>query len=416
MLKKGSYNIAVMSTMYYPDMGAPSACVDKYIQRLKGKYNFYIITKTYVYNPNGVIDIPIFYISNWAHGLTIRCEKNISEGRYVILSKLALLGVKIYKFAVNQFSYPQANAWEIKENLRTLEKLSREVKLDAIIAVSNTFFCQLASLKFKNKYGDLKWIAFITDPFSENDIYYKYKTFKGYWKKRNRKSEDLIYNTADFLLFSEEMYKFAINDFKISSQKAFNIGFALDDIRKGELPNMIKHDGPAKLIYAGMFYQKIRNPEFMLSTISQVSDVKLDLFVGKGECEDILNRYISDKIERADFVSRERYEKMISSEYDFLVNVGNISTLQAPSKMLELLSTGRPILNFYYEEDSQFEMIEKYPLGLNIGYKEKDAVYKVENFCRNMRGKCLTFDEVLALFPEHTLDKKVELMESLIEG
>ena len=36
-----------MSTMYYPDMGAPSACIDKYVQELKDKYNFFIITKTY---------------------------------------------------------------------------------------------------------------------------------------------------------------------------------------------------------------------------------------------------------------------------------------------------------------------------------------------------------------------------------
>ena len=34
--------------------------------------------------------------------------------------------------------------------------------------------------------------------------------------------------------------------------------------------------------------------------------------------------------------------------------------------MFELLSTGLPILNFYYRKDSQFEIIEKYPLGINV--------------------------------------------------
>ena len=44
---KQKKNVVVMSTMYYPDMGAPSAVIDKYIKALNCVYNFYYITKTY---------------------------------------------------------------------------------------------------------------------------------------------------------------------------------------------------------------------------------------------------------------------------------------------------------------------------------------------------------------------------------
>ena len=119
-----------------------------------------------------------------------------------------------------------------------------------------------------------------------------------------------------------------------------------------------------KLIFAGTLYMKIRNPEFFLSVISKVKDVSLDLFVRKGECEQIINRYAKDNIHREYFVDKAKYIDMLKYGYDVLVNIGNVSTLQAPSKMLELLSTGKPIINFYFTEDTQFNMIEKYPLGL----------------------------------------------------
>lgn len=160
---------------------------------------------------------------------------------------------------------------------------------------------------------------------------------------------------------------------------------------------------------------KIRNPEFFLSVISKVKDVSLDLFVRKGECEQIINRYAKDNIHREYFVDKAKYIDMLKYGYDVLVNIGNVSTLQAPSKMLELLSTGKPIINFYFTEDTQFNMIEKYPLGLNIKNGDLDAVRKIENFCHEMKGKRMTFKEVEVLFPDNNIDSQVGLLKRLIE-
>ena len=106
---------------------------------------------------------------------------------------------------------------------------------------------------------------------------------------------------------------------------------------------------------------------------------------------------------------------MIRDKYDILVNIGNISTLQAPSKTLELLSTGKPIINFYFTEDTQFEMIEKYPLGLNVKNQEEGAVEKVSGFCSKNKGKILPFDEVEKLYPDYKLQNQVNILRLLIE-
>lgn len=401
-------NIIIISNMYYPDMGAPSAVINKYLKHLSSKYNFYVITKTYI---KGIKDKEnIHYISNWSHKLSLKCDGNKN-----VVSRCYRMAIKGYKLIEIQIAYPYSNSWEIGKIYEALEKFSNINKVDAVIAVSNTFFCQLAMLKYKRKHPNVKWIAFVTDPFSENYIYYKYKLFKSYWKRRNIKNEKLIYDSADYLLFSEEMYKFAVDKFNVSKDKSYNIGFTLDDIRKGKQPKNRSADGPIRMIYAGMFYQKIRNPEFMLETLNNVDNIKVDLFVDRCECEDILTSHISEEIKRYPFANRDRYEQMICDEYDILLNVGNISTLQAPSKTLELLSTGRPIIHFYFVRDSQCEMIEKYPLGLTIANGDKDASEKIAEFCKKVRGECMSFEEILKLYPEHSLDKKSLLLESILE-
>ena len=93
-----------------------------------------------------------------------------------------------------------------------------------------------------------------------------------------------------------------------------------------------------------------------------------------------------------------------------------MGNLQAPSKMLELLSTGKPILNFYFAKDSQYEMIEKYPLGLNIGNEEEGAVEKVEQFCHEVKGKSIPYVEVEKLYPENIMESQVRLLKKLIES
>ena len=61
------------------------------------------------------------------------------------------------------------------------------------------------------------------------------------------------------------------------------------------------------------------------------------MFVRKGECEQIINRYAKDNIHREYFVDKAKYIDMLKYGYDVLVNIGNVSTLQAPSKMLEVV-------------------------------------------------------------------------------
>ena len=61
-------------------------------------------------------------------------------------------------------------------------------------------------------------------------------------------------------------------------------------------------------------------------------------------------------------------------------------------------------------------MIEKYPLGLNIGREEPEAIQKVWAFCKTMKGKQMRFEEVAKLYPENSLDYYKKILVDLIES
>ena len=408
-------HIVILSTMYYPDMGAPSAVVDKYVQSLKETNKVTIITKTYKNKDFFILRSDVRYITGVRHRTTLWCESNIQKGRLTLLSRLILKSIDAYKLVATQFMNPTANAWENDAYYEQLIKLHEEDKIDCIISVSNTAFCQFAARKFKRKYPDTQWITFITDPFAENYIYYRFKIFKKWWKQRNMFSEKSFYMEADQNFLTVEMYKFAKDVMCIPVDKISCLQFALDNRYASLLDVTTLSTKEVKLIYAGAVYHDIRNPEYMLSVISSLPNLKLDMYINTGECEEVLKRYAKNNITRQGYAPKDRYDRMICCEYDILVNIGNISTLQAPSKTVDLLSTGKPILNFYFVKDSQYEMIEKYPLGLNVKNGADGAYDKVLDFCIKMKGKRLSFEEVKKLYPENNLSEQIKSFMSIIE-
>lgn len=352
-------HIAILSTMYYPDMGAPSAVVDKYVHFLRENNKVTIITKTYKNQNSFVSRDDVRYITGVRHRLILWCETNIQSKKLSLLSNLILKTIDAYKLLATQFMNPTANSWENDAYYEQLDKLHKEDKIDCIISVSNTAFCQFAAHKFKKNFPTIKWITFITDPFAENYIYYRFKIFKKWWKQRNLASEKSFYMDADHNFLTVEMFKFAKETLQIPIGKISCLHFALDN-RYAELKNNDQlSSNDVRLIYAGAVYHDIRNPEYMLRLISSLPELKLDMFINIGECEDVLDFYAKGNITRQGYAPKDRYDQMICCEYDILVNIGNISTLQAPSKTVDLLSTGKPILNFYFVKDSQYEMIER---------------------------------------------------------
>ena len=410
-------NIVILTDCYYPNMSATSACINKYIQKLKYRHSIDVVCpiSQIHYAPFHDSKIKLHQVSTRMWTLRMRCEENIRNGRNVWINRMIIKLFRARTLLLVPFYYPTINKWMKNAFCSTLEHIYHKKRIDVIISVVNPICSTFAAKEFKSKYPDVKLISFVTDPFTYQPSKYKYILFPHLRKKKNFRNEKAIYDIADYNLFTEELYHSAIQDFHQPLDKTYSMKYILDKI---DIPNNTLKPVRTKcfLLYAGALYEHRRNPERMLSVLSQVKGIILDLYISFNNCNHIVEKYLSETVKSYSAVTKDRYNSLISNEYDILVNIGNNFSLQIPSKMLELLSTGRPIINFYQLKDVHYEMIEKYPLGINIGPNDTDAVERVSDFCQQMKGKRMAFKEVEKLFPENTLDNQLALLERLIEA
>lgn len=413
-------NIAIVTLGYYPDMSPVTAVLDKYIQALKGQYHFHIIalqTRTN-FVPINDPNISIYYMNNFWWNLRLKCEETLKM-RPNFLAKLAYQFFRLKTFFFGIFEDFEVFKWLRKDSYNQLKALSEKVNIDSVITISGAYlFLHQGAKRFKKEFPDTQWITFVTDPISFSSLQYKIIKVNEKRKfKRLYKQEKEVYDEADYNIFTENLYFDALENFHQPKEKTLQFRFVLENMLSKYKKEGLAHDNSiVKMIYAGALYRQIRNPEYMLSVVSRVPNVCLDMYVRTLQCMDILEKYKSDKIIIHSGVDVQQYKSMICNEYDILINIGNNCENQLPSKTLELLSSGRPIINFYHYKDSQYEMIEKYPLGINIGRDDDKAVKKVDDFCKEMKGKQLLYEEVVNLYPEHSLESQLKILESILNN
>jgi hypothetical protein len=81
------------------------------------------------------------------------------------------------------------------------------------------------------------------------------------------------------------------------------------------------------------------------------------------------------------------------ADADILINLGNSIPVHLPSKTLEYINTGKPIVNFYKLDDCPtLQYTCRYPLCLNLDEKKTDVCAAAEefiSFCLENKGKSL---------------------------
>jgi hypothetical protein len=105
---------------------------------------------------------------------------------------------------------------------------------------------------------------------------------------------------------------------------------------------------------------------------------------------------------------------------DILVNIDNITLDQVPSKIFEYFCTGKPVINFYFNEDSPaLEYFKRYPLSLNINVTgQEDVSGRISSFALQNRNRRLPFDSIRGIFetctPEYVADQFLNACEKFL--
>lgn len=180
------------------------------------------------------------------------------------------------------------------------------------------------------------------------------------------------------------------------------------------------------LCFIGTFYSDIRNPQYLLDLMDKLSNTNIVLHIlGRlGDCTAMIDAYRSSHsnvIYHGVVPPTMADDIMLQS--DILVHVGNAEDAYMPSKVLDYISSGKPILNLCkIPTCPTLPLMERYPLGMTIYEYEdltSDIISQIVAFCIDNRCKQLAFDTISQLYYDSTIEyvanKFNELMDSVIK-
>lgn len=409
-------HIVALTGSFYPNMMAPSACVKPYLQELAKEHLVEVVCPVSNHHSRDCIvldGIKINYVSNWLNDRFVEANTNLLDGKKSLISRFKLLTVRAIRFLQEKLSPRPYDRSLIKEYLSKLEEIDSKSEIDVLISVTYPFNTHVAALSYKEQKHSLKWLTYTTDPLAYNEA-----TPIVSWKKNNAiKIEQQIYEACDTCIVTEELYENVVKDYGISEEKVLVLPY-LVETEKACSDVVAFERCRAQALYAGCLFYRVRNPQTMLSVFSKLKDVDLCLYVtGDRQCRKMLKREYPSNIHISGVVPLDDYYRKLS-QADVLVNLSNNAKLQAPHKLMELVSTGKPIINFYYFKNTGYKIIEKYPLGINVSnYSDpRDMVEAISVFINNNRNKKLGAKEINDIYSEYLLLNQMESIKRVLQN
>ena len=228
-------------------------------------------------------------------------------------------------------------------------------KYDLLISTSFPFCLHEIAYDLKRK-NDFKWIAYEFDPYTMNNAI----------NSNNAINHEInILKKSDYIFLPKENYDENIkNGFNELKDKYRIVDYPISNLINN---NNIKNN----IVYTGAFYEVIRDPIPILDIFNEVNlNYDIDIYY---ICNKKLNKRIIEKVKSIKpkinlYRNANKLEcNKAIQKAKILLNIGNKTSNQTPSKVFEYISYGKPILNFYYDEnDTSYKILKRYKLAINF--------------------------------------------------
>ncbi len=364
--------------------------------------------------------IPVYPVKStmFARFLELKRTNKLSDADKI--EYYFLLIVRKIKNIIGVWKFPNVDSSQSKAVFKLAEKLYKQEKYDCILSVFRPYSAVYAGIRMKKNYPEVISGAYYMDLISGSN---KPKLIPGgLYKKLCMKGDIRAFGSLDFVLMAKggkSIYKNKV--YSGVNKKITYTDFPVFTLSKAGK----KQPGNSEeihFVYAGTLDRNYRNPEHMLSVLKdegeEIPGIVLDIY-GRGDCYDIIdlfNRSPGFKIVEHGMVPHEQIvEAMISA--DFLINISNKTQNIVPSKIFELFSTGKPIINFVSNpDDISLSYFKKYPAVLNVNEWESPQKYleKLNAFITSEKGKQYNAEEIRKNYFENTPEYFVDILEKLI--
>ena len=262
-----------------------------------------------------------------------------------------------------------------------LKKLIHANDFVFIISTCANFESHRNVLRYKlDTQMNIPWIAYFMDPYS---YYIERREEKGEFLQ----IEQLVYEMSDLVLTTEEIYREnKTNSLAPYLCKTHSFRYGNFKKNKHALINNIFHSGKINCVYVGsLLSEKIRSPKYFYQLINQLDDrFHFHIICNRMSEQNIfLYETTVQKKDRVTWYHNLPLEEClgIMCHADILINLGNKSVNQTPSKVFDYIGSGRPIVNIYsLTDDTSKYYLEKYPCKINIREDDNDIAENARSF------------------------------------
>ena len=286
----------------------------------------------------------IFLGNKKTSNLIIKLRKESNKENSIIKKNLLNLLKKIYRFFFKTFAWPDYAMFWLISVYKNRNNINYEY--DSIISVSLPFSSHLAAFII-NKNRKKNWILDIGDPFSlktkalENNIYI--------YKKLNIYIEKKFYKLASQIVFTHlEVAKQHVEKFKIDENKIL-IGNPISSFNENIFLQSKNYDYsslPIIIGYFGILTKGVRSPDETIKFFKN-SDILFNWYTNQ-DSKNMLtqNNFDLSNHKFFEIIDRDEALNKMSSSMHCLLSIGNLNSLQLPSKVIEYISTGKPVIHF----------------------------------------------------------------------
>ncbi len=295
---------------------------------------------------------------------------------------------------------PVFNKSLITNYYNILSQLKNTKKIDTVIAMYFPAESLKAAVKFKKKNPNVKLLNYELDSVGDG-VAAKSKMFS-FTNRIYEKWLKKAYADVDSVIIMHSHINYWMNTFgKMYSDK----------LRITDLPVLYAktqfsstRSECISMVYAGVIQKKFRSPSYLLEVLYEISktlDFKFDFF-SKGDCENEIAEAAKKikGISQSGYIPQDELQKVISNS-DFLISIGNSVSRSVPSKIIDYISHGKPIIHFSSQKDDVCnEYFDKYPLALIVD-ETQPVTYsctEIIEFINKNRGKTVDKEEIKKIF------------------
>ncbi|GAB4140944.1 MAG: hypothetical protein Tsb009_10500 [Planctomycetaceae bacterium] len=279
-------------------------------------------------------------------------------------------------------------------------KLLSQNSFDVFVTSSLPFTDHWVGLKVNRTHSTVPWVVDVGDPFSflENTPTNNHRIYG----RLNRKVERKVFLRGDAISVTNEntrriyaeLFPEAADSIQVIPPllREDSLGTADETVFKTSTTRI-------RLAFIGTLHPTVRTPEHVLTLFRELLSreigqrLELHFFGPANHCEPFFEPFrdiIGERLLLHGPISHAQ-ARGVMSEADVLLNIGNTTTYQLPSKIVEYASTGNPILNITtVDGDSSEEVLNSYPQALSLRLADpsdihEQSIQRVIEFLDNAR-------------------------------